>query len=88
MNKEVFTRWQDPAIEQLQKENEKLKEENKRLREEYMLLDNAGNEYEDELLRRMEEARIFVQQNIRDIDYDTDEYDYLMKLLGGGVNFE
>ena len=40
----------------------------------------------EQLKDRMEKARIFVQQNIRDIDYDCEEYDYLMELLGNGVN--
>ena len=68
-------------------------EENKRLKEEYMLLQNASDEYEEkllnreaELLDRIDKAQIFIQQNIRDIDYDTEEYDYLMKILGGDVD--
>ena len=68
-------------------------EENKRLKEEYMFLQNASDEYEEKLLNREAElldriykAQIFIQQNIRDIDYDTEEYDYLMKILGGDVD--
>lgn len=73
---------------------EELKE-NKRLKEEYMFLQNASDEYEERLLNREAElldkiykAQIFIQQNIRDIDYDTEEYDYLMKILGGDVDNE
>jgi len=73
---------------------EELKE-NKRLKEEYMFLQNASDEYEEKLLNREAElldriykAQIFIQQNIRDIDYDTEEYDYLMKILGGDVDDE
>ena len=70
-------------------------EENKRLKEEYMFLQNASDEYEErllnreaELLDRIYKAQIFIQQNIRDIAYDTEEYDYLMKILGGDVDDE
>ena len=73
---------------------EELKE-NKRLKEEYMFLQNASDEYEERLLNREAElldqiykAQIFIQQNIRDIAYDTEEYDYLMKILGGDVDDE
>ena len=72
-----------------------LERENKRLKEEYMFLQNASDEYEEKLLNREAElldriykAQIFIQQNIRDIDYDTEEYDYLMKILGGDVDDE
>lgn len=39
------------------------------------------NKENQQLEERINKARIYVEQNIRDIDYDTEEYDYLMELL-------
>ena len=35
-----------------------------------------------ELNDRIDEAIKYIKLNIRDIDYDTEEYDYLMQILG------
>ena len=39
-------------------------------------------DYIIDLEKRIDNAKEYIKLNIRDIDYDTEEYDYLMKLLG------
>ena len=44
-NEEIFTRWQDPTIEKLQRENEKLRQENQMLKLTIEKLTNTPYEY-------------------------------------------
>ena len=46
-----------------------------------------GQQNANEILRnRIDKAIEYIKLNIRDIDYDTEEYDYLMNILKGEEN--
>lgn len=80
MESQVLTRWQDPTIEKLKKENKELKEKYKQLEEKYNYFEygdfyrilDEHPEYEDFIFKIKE-----LKQKIRDNKY---EYEIQLKL--------
>lgn len=56
-----------------------LNKENKRLKEEYVLLQNASEEYEDELQNKIDKATKYLEYQISQLDF---EKDTKAKMLG------
>lgn len=82
-------------------ERDELLEENKRLKEEYVLLQNASDEYEDELQERINRAIDLIEKSVTsDVGIDSngniikyhqlteDETGELLDILGGDVDDE
>ena len=69
----------DETIDKLTKKCEILEENNK------LLIQQKAQMYEDLDIayKRIDKAIEYIKLNIRDIDYDTEEYDYLMNILEG-----
>ena len=74
---------------QINRDNE-LEQENKRLREEYTLLQNASDEYEDELQVRINKAIDFIKHNAIYEDFNMlgGDCEELIEILGGDVDYE
>ena len=77
---------------QINRDNE-LKQENKRLKEEYTLLQNASDEYEDELQNRINKAIKYTKEQLEYSKKDCVPArgivcEKLLKILGGDVDDE
>lgn len=74
-------RYEDTISYQLgfDKGKEQLQQENKQLKEKIDILLEDNNQLEEIRIKAIE----YIKLNIRDIDYDTEEYDYLMNILEG-----
>lgn len=59
-----------------------LRAENRMLKEQLEIIVNEN----EKLKETINKVREYIKLNIRDIDYDTEEYDYLMSLLGDKEN--